>query len=170
MTRIISLLMALALAPVAFAANPDATLEAKVAELVKAPDVTVVHLWATWCPNCFMEIKDGGWKKFVEANPNTKFIFASVWDDGKDGRQLLEKFGVASLPNVTIVADPGPRRGDKITKFLDTPVTWLPSTWIFKNGKLYYALNYGEIHFPLLQQLVDDSTSKWDRDSSIMPK
>ena len=55
-----------------------------------------------------------------------------------------------------------------VDRFLDTPVTWLPSTWIFKNGKLYFALNYGEIRFPVLQQLVDDSTTKWDRDSAIM--
>ena len=168
MTRYIALLVAVVLAPFARATDPDSAIEQKVSELVKGPDVTVVHLWATWCPNCFMEIKDGGWKNFVTANPDTKFVFASVWDDGKDGRAVLEKFGVASLPNVTVVADPGPRRGEKIARFLDTPVTWLPSTWIFKKGKLYYALNYGEIHFPILQQLVKDANEKWDRDSSIM--
>ena len=167
MIRYCLLLLGISLASLVRAADP--AVEARVTELVKQPGVTVVHLWATWCPNCFMEFKDGGWKKFVEANPDTQIVFASVWDDGKDGRQLLEKFGVGAQKNVTIVADPGPRRGDdKLKRFLDTPVTWLPSTWIFKNGKLYYALNYGEIHFPILQQLVDDSTSKWDRDSSIM--
>ena len=30
-----------------------------------------------------------------------------------------------------------------------------------ERGKLRYALNYGEIRFPMLQQMVDDSTSKW---------
>ena len=146
------------------APDPTTSSEARVAELVKQPGVTVVHLWATWCPNCYLELKEGGWKKFVESNPGTQIVFMSVWDDGKDGRALLEKFGVGAQKNVRILADTGPRRGDnKLKRFLDIPVTWLPSTWIFKGGKLYYALNYGEVHFPILQQLVDDSTSNWDR-------
>src|SRR6266404_2149532 len=104
MRRIILLLLGISLAVGVRAAEPTA--EARVAELVKQPGVTVVHLWATWCPNCYMEFKDGGWKKFVEANPETQIVFASVWDDGKDGRALLEKFGVGAQKNVTIVADP----------------------------------------------------------------
>jgi thiol-disulfide isomerase/thioredoxin len=169
MIRNCLLIVGITLASLARAAEPTA--EARVAELVKQPNVTVVHLWATWCPNCYMEIKDGGWKKFVEANPNAQIVFASVWDDGKDGHDLLEKFGVGAQKNVTIVADPGSRRGDdKLKRFLDYPVTWLPSTWIFKNGKLYYALNYGEIHFDVLQKLVDDSTSNWDRKASEVMK
>lgn len=167
----------LAIASVLRAADPvpvpDAAMspEARVAELVKQPGVTVVHLWATWCPNCYIEFKEGGWKKFVDANPGTNVVFMSVWDDGKDGRALMEKFGVGSQKNVSILADAGPRTGNnKLKRFLDIPVTWLPSTWIFKGGKLYYALNYGEIHFPILQQLVDDSTSNWDRKSADVMK
>jgi hypothetical protein len=41
------------------------------------------------------------------------------------------------------------------------PVSWIPTTWIFKAGDLRYALNYGEIRFPILQQLVADSNSDW---------
>ncbi|OAI41926.1 hypothetical protein AYO41_01240 [Verrucomicrobia bacterium SCGC AG-212-E04] len=177
MTRVLSLLIGLSLTVLAQAADtpasPDATAtpEARVAELVKGPGVTVVHLWATWCPNCYIEFKEGGWKSFVEANPGTNIVFMSVWDDGKDGRALLEKFGVGAQKNVSIMADAGPRRGDnKLKRFLDIPVTWLPSTWIFKGGKLYYALNYGEIHFPILQQLVNDSTESWDRKAADVMK
>ena len=67
-----------------------------------------------------------------------------------------------SQPNVTILADPGPRRGDdKIKRFLDLPLSWIPSTWIFKGGSLHYALNYGEVRFDLLQQFLTDSNAQW---------
>ena len=63
---------------------------------------------------------------------------------------------------MTILADPGPRRGDdKIKRFLDLPLSWIPSTWIFKGGDLHYALNYGEVRFDVLQQFLTDSNSKW---------
>lgn len=170
---VLGLLMASA-APAAdpvSAADAATSPEARVAELVKQPGVTIVHLWATWCPNCYIEFKEGGWKKFVDANPGTNVVFMSVWDDGKDGRALLEKFGVGAQNNVSILADAGQRRGDdKLKRFLDIPVTWIPSTWVFKNGKLYYAMNYGEIRFPILQQFVDDSTSNWDRKAADVMK
>ena len=41
--------------------------------------------------------------------------------------------------------------------------TWIPTTWIYRDGQLRAALNYGEVRFPLLQQLVDDAREKWDR-------
>lgn len=42
--------------------------------------------------------------------------------------------------------------GEEMTSFLGLPVSWLPSTWVFRDGKLRYALNYGEVSFPMLQQ------------------
>jgi len=35
--------------------------EQQVLDAVKAPDLTVVHLWAPWCSNCQAELKSGGW-------------------------------------------------------------------------------------------------------------
>jgi hypothetical protein len=32
---------------------------------------------------------------------------------------------------------------------------------IYKGGDLRYALNYGEIRFPVLQQFLADSESEW---------
>jgi len=32
---------------------------------------------------------------------------------------------------------------------------------IYKGGDLRYALNYGEIRFPVLQQFLADSGSEW---------
>jgi thiol-disulfide isomerase/thioredoxin len=131
----------------------------------KSPALTVVHLWAPWCSNCQAELKSGGWTKMVNDNPNTNFIFVSVWNNGEDGRAMLEKFGLAKATNVVIAADPGPRTGDKIKQFAGLPLSWIPTTWIFKGGDLRYALNYGEMRFPLLQQFLEDSQSEWSHSS-----
>lgn len=135
--------------------------EVQVAEAVKAQSLTVVHLWAPWCSNCQSELKSGGWLKAMKENPQVKFLFVSIWNGGDDGRAMLTKFEIASQSNVTILADPGPRGPDKIKRFLDLPVSWIPATWIFKGGDLRYALNYGEVRFDVLQQFLADSNSAW---------
>jgi thiol-disulfide isomerase/thioredoxin len=136
--------------------------EQQVLDVVKAPDLTVVHLWAPWCSNCQAELKSGGWLKMAKENPKTRFIFVSVWNNGNDGRAMLEKFGLTNQANVTITADPGPRTGDaKIKQFAGLPLSWIPTTLIYKGGDLRYALNYGEVRFPVLQQFLGDSESEW---------
>jgi hypothetical protein len=136
--------------------------EQKVLDVLKSPDLTIVHLWAPWCSNCQAELKNGGWLKMVKDNPNVKFYFVSVWNDGDDGKSMLEKFRIAGEPNVTILADPAPRRGEnKIKQFAGMPLSWIPTTWIYKGGDLRYALNYGEVRFPVLQQFLEDSKSEW---------
>ena len=98
----------------------------------------------------------------VKDNPQVKFYFVSVWNDGADGKSMLSKFQIADQPNVTVLADPGPRRGDpKITKFAGMPLSWIPTTWVYKGGDLRYALNYGEVRFDVLQQFLEDSKSEW---------
>ena len=107
-------------------------------------------------------MKSGGWLKMIKDNPETRFVFVSVWNGGEDGRAMLKKFEIGDRSNVTIAADPGPRTGDaKIKRFLDLPVSWIPTTWVYKGGNLRYALNYGELRFPVLQQFLADSTSDW---------
>ena len=98
----------------------------------------------------------------VKDNPDVKFYFVSVWNGGEDGRAVLSKFNITQESNVSILADPGPRGADHIKQFAGLPLSWIPSTWVFKGGDLRYALNYGEIHFPLLQQLISDSNSSWE--------
>src|SRR6478752_7126455 len=80
--------------------------EQKLAHAIKSPQTTVVHLWAPWCSNCQAELKTGGWTKMINENPQVKFCFVSVWNNGQDGRAMLNKFGIADQPNVTILADP----------------------------------------------------------------
>jgi len=142
--------------------HADSSAEQKVLEEIKSPGLSVVHLWAPWCSNCQAELKTGGWLKTIKDNPQVRFCFVSIWNDGGDGRAMLKKFQIADQPNVTIVADPGPRRGENKTKqFTGLPVSWIPTTWIYKGGDLRYALNYGEIRFPVLQQFLQDSQSEW---------
>ena len=160
----------LTLGAFALSAAADSTAEQTVAEAVKASGLTVVHLWAPWCSNCQAELKSGGWTKMVKANPDTKFYFVSVWNKGDDGRAMLSKFQIADQPNVTIVADPGPRGSDHIKRFADQPLNWIPSTWVYKGGELRYALNYGEVRFDILQQFLADSQSEWSHPSEAESK
>jgi thiol-disulfide isomerase/thioredoxin len=140
----------------------ESTADQAVLAAIKSPQTTLVHLWAPWCSNCQAELKTGGWTKMITENPQVKFYFVSVWNDGQDGRAMLKKFGIADQPNVTILAAPGPRRGEnKIKQFAGLPLSWIPTTWIYKGGDLRYALNYGEVRFPLLQQLLADNQSEW---------
>jgi len=156
---LVSLLIgAVSLASPLLAASPA---EEQVSEAIKAPSLSVVHLWAPWCSNCQAELKSGGWTKTVSENSNVKFYFVSVWNSGEDGRAVLAKYQIAQQPNVTILADPGPRGAGHIKQFAGLPLSWIPTTWMFKGGDLRYALNYGEIRFPILQQLISDSNSEW---------
>jgi thiol-disulfide isomerase/thioredoxin len=140
----------------------ESSAEQAVLTAIKSPETTVVHLWAPWCSNCQAELKAGGWAKMITENPQVKFCFVSIWNDGRDGRAILNKFGIAAQPNVTILADPGPRRGEnKIKQFAGLPLSWIPTTWIYKGGDLRYALNYGEVRFLVLQQFLTDSQSEW---------
>jgi thiol-disulfide isomerase/thioredoxin len=143
-------------------ATPNDSAQQQVLEAIKAPNVSVVHLWAPWCSNCQAELKSGGWGKIVKDNPQVKFYFVSVWDKGDDGRAMLAKYELANQPNVTILADQGPRGADHIKQFAGLPLSWIPTTWVFKGGDLRYAMNYGELRFPVLQQFIADSNDSWE--------
>lgn len=156
-----TLTLAFAMA-VTMSAQGLSTAESQAGEAVKRDGLTVVHLWAPWCSNCQAELKSGGWKKMVNENPNIRFVFVSVWNAGDAGTAMLKKYEIGDQANVSIVADQGPRSGpDRLKQFLGLPVTWIPTTWVYKTGELRYALNYGEVRFPVLQQFIEDSNSEW---------
>jgi hypothetical protein len=150
---------------VAFLSARASVAEEQILQAIKSPELTVVHLWAPWCSNCQAELKSGGWLRVVKDNPEVKFYFVSVWNGGEDGRAILEKYQIAAQPNVTILADPGPRGQNKITHFAGLPLSWIPTTWLYKGGDLRYAINYGEMRFPVLQQFLEDSKSEWSHKS-----
>jgi len=139
-------------------------IEEDVAAATQGPQVTVVHFWAPWCPNSKAELDRPGWSTFLELNKDVKFIFVTV-RSADDGKALLAEHGLGAQPNLTLLHHPNQvRKGEgSMRVFMDLPVTWVPTTWIFRAGQLRYALNYGEVRFPLLQQLVRDSAEEWKR-------
>jgi thiol-disulfide isomerase/thioredoxin len=156
-------LMAGSLAVAAHAAESvPLPIERQVAAAIKSSRVTVVHFWAPWCPNCKAELAAGGWSGFITGHPDVDFIFVTAWNP-TDGRELLAANGVGTQKNFTLLLHPNGsrKRADKMTAFLDLPVSWIPTTWIFKDGRLRYALNYGELHFPMLGQLIADASDAW---------
>jgi thiol-disulfide isomerase/thioredoxin len=140
-------------------------IEKQVAEIAKAKQPTVVHFWAPWCPNCRAEAREG-WGKFINDNPDVNFVFVTVWSDSDgDGAEVLKKLGVGRQKNFQLLLHPNTsiRTSVKTSEFMGLPMIWIPATWIFREGKLRYALNYGEVRFPMLQQLVTDTKTSWDR-------
>jgi thiol-disulfide isomerase/thioredoxin len=140
-------------------------IEKQVAEIVRSTKPTVVHFWAPWCPNCYGELKGRKWSDFITENKDVNFVFVTSWSgDNGDGRAMLEKLGVGPQKNFQLLLHPNTsrREEEKMTSFLGLPMLWLPATWVFREGKLRYALNYGEVRFPILQQLVKDAASKWE--------
>lgn len=160
--KLLGLVLSL-LASVSLAAEESwLPLEREVAEATKSSRVTVVHFWATWCGNCRRELKDGGWATFVEANPETNFIFITVRDE-KAGAPVLAGYGLGKQPNFVHHQHPNTsrRKGEEMTSFMGMRMGWIPATWVFRDGRLRYALNYGEVRFPILQQLVEDARGNW---------
>ena len=160
-------LIAFALAARLGAADaPVASLEQEVSAIIAGEPVTVVHFWAPWCPNCRAEMDPAtGWVKFLAANPDVKVIFLNIWHKGQDPKPRLEAAGLGAQPNLILLNHPNPSRlaADRLNSFLGLPVTWIPTTWVYRDGKLRVAFNYGEIRFPVLQQMVDDARNEWKR-------
>lgn len=157
-------LLALAVAAIGRAAEP-VPIERQAADAVNAPKkTTVLHFWAPWCSNCNAELAKNGWADFIAKNRDVNFIFITIWSAGQgDGRALLAKNGVGPQPNFRLLFDPNEATGEKRTKqFLGLPLTWVPATWVFRDAKMRYALNYGELRFNVLQQLLDDTAANWD--------
>lgn len=141
-------------------------IERQVAEAVKSPRVTIVHFWAPWCANCAIELAKNGWASFINRNPKVNFIFITIWNGQEgDGRATLVKNGVGEQKNFQLLLHPNGSRveEEKMKSFLGLPVFSSPTTWIYRDGRVRYALNHGEVRFPILQQLVDDAVESWER-------
>lgn len=148
---------------VANAQEAAVVMEQQVAEITAGSHVTIVHFWAPWCANCKAEMQPEGWAKFIAANPNVKFVFLNIMHRGQDPLPMLVAGELGGQPNLLLLTHPNPssKADDKLKQFLGLPITWIPTTWIFRDGKLRFALNYGEARWPILQQFVDDSRDQW---------
>lgn len=157
------LLTSLIFVPPLRAQNSVSSFEKEVTDLVAGPSVTIVHFWAPWCDNCREEMIPGGWAKFIGDNPKIQVVFINIWHKGEDPVPKLKAAGLGVQPNLKLLTHPNPARleADRVNSFLGLPLTWLPSTWVYRDGKLRVAFNYGEIRFPVLQQMVDDATKSW---------
>ncbi|MSU24583.1 MAG: hypothetical protein EXS32_12270 [Opitutus sp.] len=144
------------------AADPAAAIEERVAQAVQSPKVTVVHFWATWCDNCRTELKSGGWKKIVEANPEVNFVFVTVRDT-KPGAPVLATHDLGGQKNFLNLQHPNPSqiKGEELASFLGLRLGWVPATWVYRDGKQRYAINYGQTRFEMLQQMIAESSRDW---------
>jgi len=153
------------LAAVAGLRAANLPLETEVTGLIAGPQVTVVHFWAPWCPNCRAEMSPtDGWAHFIAANPAVKFVFIDIWHKDGNPQERLTAAGLGAQPNLILRVHPNPSRlaADRLNSFLGLPITWIPTTWVYREGRLRAAFNYGEIRFPILQQMIDDASQAWE--------
>lgn len=136
--------------------------ELEVAALIEEPGITVVQFWAPWCGNSNAELK-GGLARAVADHPDVRFVFVTVYNDGETDRALLDKNGLPE--DITVLAQPdfGPsaERINRRRTFMDLPLTWTPSMWIFRDGTLAYLGNWGERTPADLARMIRDAQNEW---------
>jgi hypothetical protein len=150
--------------PTSFVAPPPVRTSAEraVAETLAAPGVHVVHFWAPWCRNSVDELE--AWRALLSADrPEATYTFVTVWDNGASGRSAMDEAGIPGDVAEVVQPDLGPSgiKGLRRKQFLDLPVTWIPTTWVFRGDALAYALNYGEASEHLLRTVVADAGRSW---------
>ncbi len=140
---------------------PTAAEEA-VRAILATPGVHVVHFWAPWCQNSIDELP--AWHALLnEERPDATFAFVTAWNNGRSGREKMDNNGIPSDVVEITQADRGPSGIKELRRkeFLGLPMTWIPSTWIFRSDTLAYALNYGEASESTLRALIADAQRGW---------
>jgi hypothetical protein len=144
---------------------PPATLtdaERAVQSTLAEPGLHVVHFWAPWCGNSIDELP--AWRNLLtQDRPDATFTFVTVWDNGASGRAQLDEHGIPANVAEVVQADLGPSGVKELRRktFLGLPMTWIPTTWIFRGATLAYAVNYGEASESLLRTLIADAGKGW---------
>ncbi len=140
--------------------------EVFVKDRIQKEGIHVVHFWAPWCGNSIAELKSG-WYETVRAFENDErvtFTFVTIWNQGKSGRDVLNRYLIPETVNEQVLPDFG-NSEEYIHRrriFLGLPVTWTPTTWVFnRSGQLAYAFNYGEVTAEKLKGAIDDARASW---------
>lgn len=132
--------------------------EQRVQDLIAQDGVHVIHFWAPWCDNSRNEFANG-WFGVVERHADVTFAFVTVRNGGELGQPVLDKYAIPD--RVTTLAHPSARPREQFT-FLDLPITWIPTTWIFhQHGELAFAMNYGEMDMDTLDRLIQMTKQDW---------
>ena len=79
------------------------------------------------------------------------------------GERTLDRHNIPERVVRLAQPDEGPShiRSNRRRTFLDKPLTWTPTTWIFHDTRHAFALNYGEVNAVLLQALLDNARADW---------
>jgi len=108
-------------------------------------------------------MRPDGWARFVRENPDVKVVFVNIWHKGQNAARSLSAGGLVAKDNLMTLTHPNGSNqdGERLEKFLGLPISWVPTTWVFREGKLRYGINYGEVRFEMLQQMVKDARASW---------
>lgn len=136
--------------------------EARVQEIIESGGIQVVVFWAAWCGNSISQLERGLAEAIAE-HEDVGFTFVSIWDEGRDGADTLRAYGIPE--RATVLAQPGvgqdAPKEDRRKAFLGLPVTWIPTTWVFREGTLATAFNYGEVTREQLDAALEGARSSW---------
>ena len=140
--------------------------ETQVQALLAEDGVHVVHFWAPWCHNSMSEFRKDVWNEIIAQHEDVTFIFVTVFNDGDLSEWVLNQHDIPERVHTFAQPDHGPsnRKANRRKTFLNLPLTWTPTTWIFNRyGKLAYAVNYGEIRPALMATLLENVETNWSR-------
>ena len=142
--------------------SPTTDAERAVHDAIASGGIQVVVFWAPWCGNSISQL-ERGLAEAIRENDDVGFTFVSLWAAGDDGQEELRAYDIPE--RAAVVAQPGvgqdAPKEDRDTTFLGLPVTWIPTTWVFRDGLLATAFNYGEVTREQLQQALDGARSSW---------
>ncbi|WP_347140385.1 TlpA disulfide reductase family protein [Paracoccus sp. SSK6] len=119
-------------------------LDGSPVQLAGRDRVTVINLWATWCPPCRREMPM--MTSLAAEMPEVSFIFAN---QGEGADHILAFLAAGSLPPDGMLRDP---RGHLMSRLR---AVGLPSTLVFDATGALVAAQTGEISGPALRTMID---------------
>ncbi|MCZ0963642.1 TlpA family protein disulfide reductase [Paracoccus benzoatiresistens] len=119
-------------------------LDGSPVQLAGQGQVTVVNLWATWCPPCRREMPM--MTRLAAEMPEMSFVFAN---QGESADRILAFLAAESLPQAGMLRDPRAHLMSRLRAL------GLPSTLVFDATGALVAAQTGEISGPALRTMID---------------